>query len=89
MPFKKKSTTKRTSKRTTTRTTRSTSKPKVIKLGKEKITIKHPWATKAECKKMGYSSGCDPRCLSKLEKRWGVWAKRAALAKWLCHMKKK
>jgi len=86
MPFKKKSTARKTRKNSSSR---SASKPKVIKLGKEKIKIEHPWATRAECKKMWYSSWCDPRCLSKLEKRWWVWAKRAALAKWLCHMKKK
>jgi len=64
-------------------------KTKVVKLGRQKIVIKHPGATRKACKAMGYSSGCDPRCLNKLQKRWGVWAARAKLAKALCWLQKK
>ncbi len=71
------------------RKTTSKKKPQVVKLGGKKIVIKHPWATRAACKRMGYSSGCDPRCLNKLEKRWGVRTARARLAKALCKINKK
>jgi len=74
---------------TAKRVSKKSTWPKTVKLWKTVIKIKHPWATGNACRKMWYSSWCDPRCLGKLEKRWGVRTKRAALAKWLCNTKKK
>ena len=59
-----------------------------IKLWKTEIVIKHQWATKKKCQELWYASGCDPRCLAKLKSMWGIWRKRAALAKALCKMAK-